>query len=252
MTDDRQLSDGDLLDQLDQSWIAGGPVDLAELLSRVSADDSTLAQELCAADLEWRWRADSPNKPSARVYASLLGRHWDDAECRRNLMEAEWCVRCVWGDAPDVDEFAKALPERLGWSSDLSRQLHALVPWTTTLSGASMKRPVVIQVNHDFVIGRQGAKEPQAPSWIASKKRLIVANSHFRIMSRDQLRVRRTRTSEIEITNISKTAPFDSEQAQLQPGESIRRPLPTAISIGEVNLEITLPSQAIGRKNGAN
>ena len=242
----------DLLQLLDDQW-SSGKADLASLIQQVPASDQLLARELCAADLEWRWRvahnanstnantaADDP--PSAADYESLLSNQWGDIACQRDLLEAEWCARSLWGDQPDVDQFAKRLPSVDGWQLSLAGQIDGLVPLGVILEGNSLKRPLTIRVSHRFVIGRQGSGDPQAPGWRIENQRLIVANSHYRTISREQLLVRRTRTLEIELTNQSQVAPFQSAEVQLEPGKSIRLALPAVVEVGEVKVRFLMMS----------
>lgn len=242
-------SAAEILDELDQQWAAGGCPDLQSLLAQVPANEPELIQELCAADLEWRWRkhADGnlspgddslPAKPIAADYRILLGDQWDDPDCRRNLLEAEWCARSIWGDTPDVDQFATQMPMQADWNSSLARELAALVPLQATLTSRSLKQPISVRVNHDFIVGRQGAGEPKAPAWIAQTARLIVANSHYRVISRDQLRVRRTRLREVELSNISRVIAGTWGDHHLEPGQSARLQLPTSIKVGELEVQL--------------
>lgn len=249
------MTDADLLDQLDRQWLAGGPADLRALLNAVSPDDDESSRELCAADLEWRWRVaternagDFPARPRGHDYADLLADHWHLIQCKRDLLEAEWCARCVWGDAPDVDQFASRLPTIENWTSHLIAQLQTLVPWSIDLSSSSLKRPMRLTASGDFVIGRQGAKEPAAPAWSAKTSRLIIANAHYRVISREQLRVRRTRTRQLQLTNVSKTTLYRSEDIRLQPGESTQVEFPCTLSVGELDITIDLrdPPQYCG------
>ena len=244
----------DLLQCLDDQWSNGG-ADVAELLKQIPAGNQQLAIELCAADLEWRWRlakgeADkstphgSHSIRSVTDYKSLIGDLWSRLECRRDLYEAEWSARSLWGDEPDVDEFASQLPSINGWNLELARQIDALEPLAAVLGGQSLKRSLTLRVSHQFVIGRQGSDDPPAPGWSIDKQRLIVANSHYRMISREQLQVRRTRVREIELANLSHSVPFQYPKIQLQPGQSTRLTLPIAVKVGEVNIQFLLNEDA--------
>lgn len=249
------MSDMDLLERLDEQWSAGSPADLPALLHQVPTDQRHVSQELCAADLEWRWRSDEspadetfPANPRADDYAAMLEGQWQDIQCQKNIMEAEWCARCVWGDAPDVDEFAARLPTLDNWSTELTRQLHSLVPWTIELTSPSLKHPVAFGASGNFVVGRQGRGDPPAPAWVEKSDRVIIANSHFRIISRAQLRIRRTRVREMEMTNVSQTTRHKLGNTTLFAKESTRLSFPCSISVGEVNMTFSLsdPLQTYG------
>jgi hypothetical protein len=59
----------DILDDFDRRWRAGERPDLAPLIASLRAQgDDELCVELCAADLEWRWRARQ-HKPSSRSHS---------------------------------------------------------------------------------------------------------------------------------------------------------------------------------------
>lgn len=240
-----------LLEQIDEQWKIGAPPDLKTLLVQVPADEGALRVELCAADLEWRWRtefpaeslgADSrpslPEKPKASDYRELLADHWDDMACRRNLLEAEWCARSLWGDPVDVDEFAQQLPSESGWSERLSQQLHGFAPLDATLQGQTPgDRPRVFRVSQEFVIGRQQKGEPAAPAWVQAEGRLIVAGRSFRDLSREQFRVRRTKLLEVEVTNLSKNE-VQFVDSTLLPQAAMRIDLPFEVEAGTLKLAI--------------
>ena len=227
------MQSAEILDQLDRQWTSGGCPDLSALIAKVPAIEPELIWELCAADLEWRWRMHAqkdadcrddflPATPRAADYRRLLNDQWNDPNCQRNLIEAEWCARSIWGDSPDVEDFSKSLPTIADWNSRLGNTLNALVPLEANLTSRSMKRPFDFRVSHDFIIGRQGLSEPKAPAWVEATSRLIVANSHYRVVSREQLKVRRTRLREVEVVNVSKVISGTWGGQHLEPGESTR------------------------------
>lgn len=234
----------ELIQALDEQWAAGKP-DLAALLQQVPAGNAELALELCAADLEWRMRnlsRESTALPCAQDYADSLGFQWTELPCRRNLLEAEWCARSLWGDCPNVDRFAENLPEVQDWADELSRQLNGLVPLIIRLDGNSLRgMQPHFRANDRFTVGRQGTGDPAAPGWSSEQNRLIVANAHFRKISREQLQVRRTGTKEIELANLSSAVPIQSGSIDLLPGASDLIALPCRLQLGEVNLEFFTP-----------
>ena len=240
----------DLLAILDEQW-SDGRGDVADLLGKVGNDNSQLAIDLCASDLEWRWRlshdvtdSDTAITRSAVDYRPLLGDRWDDLDVQRELYEAEWIARSLWGDQPHVDEFAAQLPEIDQWNDELAQQIDSLSPLTVTLQGESLKRSLSVRVGPTFVLGRQGTNDSPAPSWSIKEQRLVVANAHFRTISREQLRVRRIRESELELKNLSKVVPFENEDFLLQPSAAILTPLPVTLKVGELDLQFSTSTTA--------
>lgn len=244
----------DLLDQLDQAWAKDSIPDLAGLITRVPAEALGDSVELCAADMEWRWRklsaqrnqasAADPlgSRPGARDYASLLGDSWEEVNHQRTLLEAEWSTRCVWGDRPLVDEFADTWAGFVNLHSRLVAILDDMAPLMVRLVSPLLKKPQAISATTPFIIGRQGKSDPEAPGWRTKPNKLVVANSHFRTISRNQLTVRRIRIHELQIENNSSSVPFTSDELELAPGQAKILQLPVATSVGEVQIQLQTPS----------
>lgn len=242
----------ELLDRLDHQWASGSAANLRELLAAVPDSGCDLSQELCAADLEWRWRTaaaqsdeskdnDSfPAQPTADDYRPLLGQQWEAQGCAQNLMEAEWCARSIWGDSPHVDDFAARLPDLEAWHDKLGARLNALAPVEVTAEVVGRFDTADFRVGHDFAIGRQNLGEPDPPAWIESTRRLVVVQSRERRISRHQLRIRRTRFREIELTNTSKVKHQYGPEQRLVPGEVANLSLPTWIQLGDITLSVRL------------
>lgn len=239
----------ELIDDLDRQWSGGVPPDLPSLLDRVPSGEDWLKEELCAADLEWRWRLHAKlrsekvigglaARPGADSYRSLLGDRFGDCECRRNLLNAEWNARSLWGDEPDLDEFAKQMPDHADWGERLQLQLYHVDPLLAVLTGRQLGEPISIRIGRDFVIGRQASGEPEAPTWIEESGRLILANAHYRVMSRNQLRIRRTRCSEVELTNLSQMIGGRFGKHQIGPMENARISLPFSVTVGEISIKL--------------
>ena len=241
-----------LLEQLDEQWARGQTADLAALLRMVHGEDGNdLRVELCAADLEWRWRtgaekiaskatsaATLPARPHASDYRTLLGELWDDPACRREILEAEWCARSVWGDAPDVDEFASKFSMQPDWNAELAEKLNSIIPLVIAVTRNKSDASLLVHVEHDFVMGRQSVGEPPAPAWLESSRRLVIANADNRGVSREQLRMRRTRMAEVELTNLSRVSPGRFENRILLPGDSMRLGVPWRMTVGELEISI--------------
>jgi hypothetical protein len=75
----------DILDDFDRRWRIGERPDLAPLIEHLRAQgDDELCVELCAADLEWRWRVRQ-HKPSSRSHSlSSATSHSPTAATLRN------------------------------------------------------------------------------------------------------------------------------------------------------------------------
>lgn len=242
------MDSDDAFDLLDQHWSSGDGIALPPLLETLDVGETPSIIELCAADLEWRWRTYAegggspvhglPRRPFAKDYRELVGQLWSMEIHQRNLLEAEWCARSVWGDQPDVFTFAEPFAQWSGWTDELSAQLNRLRPMTAAVDGPGFKQPQALAITHDFVIGRQGADDLPALSWDEMNNRLVVAAPTYRRISREQLRVRRTRIAEIELSNISRSVDGSWGQHYLAAGASMRLPLPCKIGIGSVKLHL--------------
>lgn len=239
----------ELFDALDNAWSSGSGMSVSRLLTKVPLESVETAVELCAADLEWRYRSDSdqacfglPCRPQAADYAKLLAEFSPDERLRKNLLEAEWCARSLWGDAPDIDQFAQQFAHQIAgdesWREELAEQLCTLAPMYGTLASPSLKHGCSLILSSNFCVGRQSRDEPPAPTWNPKNNRLIVANSHYRVISRDQLQVRRTRRREVELKNVSSSIGGVWGKHPLGPGQSQRLRLPCEIGIGEMTLSI--------------
>ncbi len=250
----------DMLDELDGLWRRGQRPDLRQLLARLKYDgDTDLCIELCAADLEWRWRAmadksdrsrraanawalsvslaDSPAGPHASEYAPLLEGLWLDPSCQARMIEAEWLARSQWGDRPDLLHFLEAYPHLIEIKDELAEQLNQLAQLTMAVSKDD-KPLLSLYLPARFVIGRQNRGEPAPPVWLPNQARMIVSSSDDRSLSREQMTVRRTRTHEIEIANSSRNVAISLENGTLSPGNSTRVPTPVAISLAGLCLRI--------------
>lgn len=247
----------DFFDRLDLHWKSRNQDDIRSILRSAENDGqpSEVCIDLCAADLEWRWRmAAGPQgcwtpgplgesesmltpTPAAKDYQPLLGPLWQTPDCRKQMLGAEWLSRSQFGDRPDVDQFADSVPSfewDTQWLADLLdtvaflqidfHNVHTLV---LTCPGPS-----------EFTIGRATRDEPSAPAWNAEQRRAIIANVDYRQLSRTQLQVRRVRLEEIEVTNISKSAPVQLSLGFLEPGQSQRCFLPFRITFDQCTLQI--------------
>jgi len=242
----------DFFDRLDAHWKSRNADDIRVILKSAELQGESPRDriDLCAADIEWRWRTRTgplgtePLKaaritavPRAKDYQSLLGPLWDLPECRKRLLESEWLARSQLGDRPDVDDFARQIPENETWSDELADLLNTVAPLlitfheghTTELSCPAPSR---------FVIGRGNRDEPDAPAWNAKERRAIVANTDYRRLSRTQLSVRRVRLEEIELKNISKSAPTELSFTSIHPGQTLRCNLPLRITFDRFALNI--------------
>ncbi len=246
----------DLLDKLDSQWQLGSRADLSALLEMVPTDHRReMCVEICAADLEWRWRTSAArhqlnqtfegehlsNRPRSVEYIRYLGGLWDDPDCRRRILEAEWSVRSVWGDSPDVDSFATQLPDRVDWHLELEHLLDGIAP--LIISVDRNPEPLVCRIPSRFVLGRQNSDEPSPPAWIASSNRMIVKEIEYRNLSREQIRFRRTRAQEIELSNISANVGVLLHCGTLLPGQRERVATPITIAIDQCEIEIAIESK---------
>jgi hypothetical protein len=243
----------DLLDRLDHYWKTQSGTDLAGLLKSPDGRSAPIdvRVDLCAADLEWRYRMISTgainstqrmaNKPSplprASDYETLIGRDWESAAVRRQLLEAEWIARNRLGDSPDVDEFASQMPDAPSWREDLANALEWISPLQLAFHN-HFEQLFQAQATANFVIGRANRQDPSPPAWNRQDKRAIVAPAKFRSLSRTQLSVRRIRLEEVELTNLSRLIPSRLHNETLMPGQVIRRHLPLTLFFPDIQVRI--------------
>lgn len=243
----------DLLDRLDAHWKTRNRDDIRVIYksAEMQADSAADRIDLCAADLEWRWRThseplsvevakgmrESKAFPVASDYRSLVGPLWELPECRKRLLEAEWLARSQFGDRPDADDFARQMPEHATWPEELASLLDTVAPLQMMFHDGHalmLSSPAPAK----FVIGRATREEPDAPAWNAKDRRAIVANVDYRQLSRTQLSVRRVRLEEIEVTNISASTPTQLPFTTLHPGQTARSAVPLRITFNRFTLHI--------------
>jgi hypothetical protein len=245
----------ELLDRLDNQWRKGIIPNLEELLRDLNDSEHEGRAELCAADLEWRWRtrkhgrpiamtqgtATQPARPSAQDYQSLLGDAWQLPACQQRVIDAEWLARSAWGDKPHIDRFLGEyqLPESR--TESLGQQLEQVVQMKLTVEQHSQIQ-LEISAPQDIILGRQNTWEPAFPAWIPAEQRLVVADVHQRNMSRKQLRLRRVRAEEIELTNVSGGGAIQVDRFALAPGQTMNAFVPFIFTINDLKLSVITTS----------
>jgi len=172
----------DLFDRLDAHWKSRNSDDISALskAAETSCESTDVRIDLCAADIEWRWRIrsgplgiDTANAecatavPLAKDYQPLLGSLWTLPNSRKRLLEAEWLARSQFGDQPAVDEFARQMPEYETWPDELAGLLDTVAPLQMTFhDGHTLVSSCPAPPR--FVIARSTRDEPDAPAWNAS------------------------------------------------------------------------------------
>ena len=262
----------ELMEELDHQWCKGDFPNsiLTDLIPRIAPDETDREEiicELCAADLEWRWRASEalakdslnlstgfehemnslqaspalsgwgdqsivPQRPKAADYEHLLG---DNSDLKQRMILAEWTARGLHGDKPELESFTKLFPADAHWEKRLQ----------TALDAVSSLRAIVKYKEHQefsrfvpprFEIGRQGRDEDPPLAWVADRNKLVVADLETTCLSRKQLAVLRIAENRVRISNISKNVSLDSQSEVLRPGADLCRALPCEIEIGEATL----------------
>jgi hypothetical protein len=232
-----------LLKELDDHWENGLAPDIVKMLSRAGS----ASVELCAADLEWRWRrsrhtgtasglaAILPERPAAVDYQALIPELWRIRECRLELIESEWIARSVWGDEPHVESFLKL------WAADgvtaeaLMRKLGAVSPLFLSVFRDGFCK-LTIPAPAEFIIGRRKSDEPPAPAWIPDTRRLLMAEGTDLKISRNQASVRRTRIREVYIENLSAKAELPLGSRTLRPRSHCHLPIPLQVAFNGVQI----------------
>jgi hypothetical protein len=175
--------------------------------------------------------------PRASDYRKLLGDVWESGGVQQELLEAEWLARSRFGDRPDVDDFARQMPDNELWRDELGNLLDLIAPLRLSFHDGR-EEVMECRVPAQFVIGRANRKDPDAPAWNATENRAIVADAQVRSLSRNQLSVRRVRLEEVELVNVSRLIPTKLESKTLYPGEMIRRELPLTLFFTHFQLVI--------------
>jgi hypothetical protein len=250
----------DIFDRLDHYWKNHSGDDIEAIVQAATSrgEPIDIRVDLCAADLEWRLRtgaisltASSRSKmhtltfpPRATDYRKLLSRDWDAPGVQQQLLEAEWIARSRFSDRPDVDDFARQMPENAAWGNELADLLDLICPLRLSFLESC---EIVLQchVPAQFVIGRANRNEAEAPAWNAVENRVIVANAQFRSLSRTQLSVRRVGVQEIELRNLSDLIPSKLENGNIKPGQKIRRSLPLVLYFTHFHVQIDCASDIV-------
>jgi len=239
----------ELLIRLDSQWMLCEVPKLVDFLSELPETEHDAKTELCAADLEWRWRMsenhqlqrnlvaanDITLRPSACEYSRLLGESWDREVCRQQMTESEWIARSTWGDKPHVGEFVGQDPFRLSLTESLVEQLDLVAPMRLRVERGN---EIIFEIGNlnTLTIGRQRRSEPAAPAWVPESRRLVIADLAENAFSRDQCLLKRVRAREIEMTNLSAKNALTISFCVLGPGESFHFPVPLEFSINNFNL----------------
>jgi len=244
-----------LLDRLDSLWRMGIAPNIEGMiyeLSEVGYDGQT---ELCAADLEWRWRTQEqdiqvathrniPNllaSPSATDYQSLLGNAWILPACQQRMIDAEWLARSAWGDKPHINDFVAQYRLSELQTESVSQQLNHVLPTQLEV----LRNAEIVQVifcPNDIILGRQNSGEPSSIAWIPESRRLIVADIHQRDLSRNQLRLRRVRAEAFELTNLSKQVSLTTDCKALAAGQTLSKQVPFEFSLNEWKISVSAVS----------
>jgi hypothetical protein len=241
-----------LLKELDDQWTKGLVPDISALLHRAGYPQVTSCIELCAVDLEWRWRWTSgdatrqvppstvalPARPVAHDYRSLILEHWHIRECRLQMMEAEWIARGVWGDQPNVESFLDV------WGVDgvtpelLMKSLEKVAPLFVNVLHEGLC-VFTAAVSSEFIMGRRQDDEPLSPHWMPTRQRLVVAELTDTKCSRNQAQLRRTRMNEVFVANLSQKVEMRLGSYILRPQDGCHLPLPLHIAVGDVRLVLS-------------
>ncbi len=240
-------SAAEFIDRFEDAWTKNPYPNPHKWLSSVDYQNTDLAIELCAVDLEWRWRIqaiaeqhekkgvqnDIPLCPVAEDYRSVIGDLWKVDEMRQRLVMVEWGVRNMWGDRPDTDSFLSMFPDDESWQHQLEAQLDALLPLDVSIlknGGLVMEMHVPAR----FHLGRQKKEEPSPPAWVNSTARFLIAKGEERQISREQVQVRRTRRGELELRNAAGPFTVQLDFDFLKPNATARFALPIALRFGDI------------------
>lgn len=231
-----------LLDRLDFLWKDGRAPDLNELLTDLH--DPVSRAELCAADLEWRWRSQGLGPTmawSASNYQAMMGSAWSLPACRQLLIDAEWLARSAWGDKPHIDHFVAHHQLAESHRGSLWEKLDQVVQMKLIV-GRKSKKVLEFTVPFDITLGRQNPWEPSSPAWIPDTGRLVVADVQQRSMSRKQLGLRRVRAEEIELINCSERRALKIDIYEIAPGGTMNAFLPFVFSFNHLTISAEVAS----------
>lgn len=205
--------------------------------------------ELCAVDLEWRWRlslqkplADStnetiPRRPSARDYEGLLGSVWTNVNWRRELVLAEWRARSALGDQPLVEDFLDRNTQDVCNEDVLQEVLEEIAPCRGKVY-VNTEQITTFRLPPHFVLGRQHLNEPVPPVWLPESQKLVVAPANELRISRLQIELHRTQVEHFTLLNVSSKVAIEFEGRQLAPLESKRLIAPFSVGILDVTLQV--------------
>ena len=266
-----------LMEQLDEHWSepVQTPEFLPELFHQVPQnhdDRDEIICELCAADMEWRWKTASKHsfqmhpfdhakaltsevsgsllaqtelpkrlsaKPTAAEYFAFPEVSGCAANWLQELVMAEWqTVRNHHVD-PDIRTYRRLWREDADWNSRLSLLLGKLAPLfaTVTRSGQVCMRQI-LPVR--FCIGRQKLGEPAVPCWNSLERRLALADGKQKSLSRSQFQVERISLKRVTLRNGSSAVSVPFGDTKLCPGEVVELTLPVTIDIADMVLRLEL------------
>lgn len=231
-----------LLDRLDFLWKDGLAPNLNDLLA--GCHDPMARAELCAADLEWRWRVQGLSPITAwpaSNYQAILGDAWSLPACRQLLIDAEWLARSAWGDKPHIDHFVAHHQLAESQKGSLWKKLDQVVQMKLIV-GCSSKNVFEFSVPFDITLGRQNSWEPSSPAWLPDTGRLVVADMQQRNISRKQLGLRRVRVEEIELINLSERRALKIDIYEIAPGGTMNAFLPFVFSYNNLSISVVAAS----------
>lgn len=233
-----------LLAKLDLDWTQGNP-SFDILIAKAKTLGINAVLELCAADLEWRWRKFGNKKIGRADSTPLTARdYWphfvglaEDTNSRLAILQTEWLARSKWGDRPRIDAFLKDNEYGQANRSTMLESLNVVANFELTLSSHS-PNPFSIPLPVQLVIGRQMIEEPSPPIYSPETNRLILWPLEQVMVSRKQLRLERSRAFELRITNISDSRSIEINGQLLNPLKAQYLWMPSDITIAEVPVRI--------------
>lgn len=234
-----------LLLELDDQWSKRGACRFDTLIVKAQSLGMKAVVELCAADLEWRWRKLGFNKErpgnavqiAARDYHPYLETWWNQTECQIAMLQAEWLARSAWGDRPRIDAFLQGKEHPPTARRDLLDYLNVAAKLELAVSN-NQQTKLSLPMPSSFVIGRQRVGEPTPPLFIPASDRLIVWPVDEVQVSRDQLRIERVCAFELCVTNISTNCPVTIDGQVLDPKKSQHISLPFFFAVADMSVRV--------------
>lgn len=247
---------GEICDQFDDRWQAGGNPRVEDVLPPEAEDRGALMvmlRELLAIDMEYRWKeyfkTDAlSRRPWLEDYIQRFPVLRNSRSTVIQLLMSEFRARQVWGDRPSMATYQERFP-KLGHSmtAKLHEVLGSLVASEVKVFSEGVLR-FSAPVERPVLVGRQRKDEP-SPVWMERDddvERLVVAAANDRRMSRQHMRIELVAVNRLLVVNCSEVLDLEVEGTKVAPGNVQHVCPPASMSLGSYVVRFVTTSKVEG------